>query len=65
MNLNDIKEFASLSDVNAVRFIIKDYDEYFCEVGDVLTNVSYMWEGGEQTNVRLKGLCFILIKYMK
>lgn len=62
MNLNKLKSLGFRIGANAVRFITKDYDEISCKAGEILTNVSSVWEGGELTTKKLNGLCFLLLE---
>ena len=59
--LDTVKKIGKEVGANAVRFVLKDYDEYNCKIGDILNNNSYVWKNGVQTNEMLNGLCFILL----
>jgi hypothetical protein len=61
MELNVVKKIGEDVGANAVRFVLKDYDEYKSNVGDILYNKSHVWKNGKKTDKVLGGLCFILL----
>lgn len=58
----DLKKIGKKVGANAIRFVLRDYNEYNCKVGDTLNNRSHVWKAGTPTYKELNGLCFVLLK---